>query len=343
MRKLIAVLILLCSSKVLLAQATSHSVATKKGKVADVLCPSLLVKKLTDSSQTDEQKVRAIFHWITDNIAYNTLIYQRPSRAYMNRYKPYEPEDDTSNTLLPLNERVARIVLQRKVAVCDGYTRLFKVLCDYAGVQSEIIYGYARTNIGRVGQQFLSNHAWNAVYINKKWQLLDVTWASGYISFGSDLFIKHLNENYYLAPPNLFVEDHYPEQAHWTLLQSPPTLSEFKNSPLKSQDFIKYRIQSFKPAAGVIEAAVGDTLVFELNTEEKGKKLFVSPNPFLELGVLPLINWKQTILKPLALQQNSVSYTYVVTTPHIQQLCVLLNGRLILQYKVKIRDSMVVK
>ena len=53
--------------------------------------------------------------------------------------KIYSEPEDTSAELKPLVEHVAEIVLRRRTAVCDGYTKLFKALCDHAGVQNEII------------------------------------------------------------------------------------------------------------------------------------------------------------------------------------------------------------
>ncbi len=56
-------------------------------------------------------------------------------------------------------------------AVCDGYARAFKLLCDSYGIPSVIVAGYAHQN-GRV-----SPHAWNCVQMEDgKWYGVDVTW-----------------------------------------------------------------------------------------------------------------------------------------------------------------------
>ena len=90
-----------------------------------------------------------------------------------------------------LDERVARIVLKRKQTVCAGYARLFKTLCDFAGIKSEIITGYAKTNL-MSSRQFKCNHNWNAVLIDSNWYLLDATWASGYLKFFRNRIYKRL-------------------------------------------------------------------------------------------------------------------------------------------------------
>lgn len=310
-------------------------------RTVDAKTPAALSKKLTEPFKTEAEKVRAIFRWITENIAYNTIVYQKPSRHLSGRPAFYEP-DDSSAFLPPLNDRVAQLVLQRRVAVCDGYARLFKTLCGYAGIRSEIIFGYARTNYGRSGKRFLSNHTWNAVYIDKSWRLLDATWASGYVTFG-DAFIKHYNEAYYLTPPQQFIEDHYPEFIYWSLLPSPPTLREFQFSPLKSQAYIKYKIQSFRPATGIIEAAIGDTLEFELETGEEVKQYFISANPYFEAGILPQISTVPYMSIPFIREGKKIRYKYVLSSPQTKQLHVVLNDQVILQYKVQVKNTWAVQ
>jgi transglutaminase/protease-like cytokinesis protein 3 len=156
-----------------------------------------LAKQLAALGNTDKEKVRAIFRWITENIEYNV----RPIGRKKNTPALfYEEPDDSSKALPSLNERVAAKVLYKGVAFCEGYSRLFKTLCDHAGIKAEIIYGYARTNNNR---RFGVNHTWNAVYIDGTWHLLDVTWASGFVTLrmntsGSTtifIFLLHLSSS----------------------------------------------------------------------------------------------------------------------------------------------------
>lgn len=323
------------------AQAVDEAAIDAYILTVDAKTPKALSHKLTAPFNTDAEKVRAIFRWITENIAYNTIVYQRRPRALTGKSIFLEP-DDTSSLLPSLNEHVAQLVLQRRVAVCDGYARLFKTLCDYAGIRSEIIFGYARTDYIRSGKRFISNHTWNAVYINNAWHLLDATWASGYMTFG-DAFIKQFNEAYYLTPPQQFIEDHYPEFIYWSLLGNPPTLREFQYSPFKSQAYIKHRIQSFKPASGIIVAAIGDTLEFELETGEEVKQFFISANPYFEIGILPQITTMPFKRLPFKREGRKLKYRYVLTSPQVKQLHVVLNDRVILQYKLQVKNNLVVQ
>jgi hypothetical protein len=323
------------------AQFVNSTTIDAYARTVDARTPAILAQKLTAPYKTDAEKVRAIFSWITENIAYNTIVYQKPSRSLSNRFTSIEP-DDTSTFLSPLNERVAQLVIQRRVAVCDGYSRLFKTLCDYAGIRSEIIYGYGRTNYIRSGKRFVTNHTWNAVFIDNGWRLLDATWASGYVTFG-DAFVKQRNESYYLASPQQFIEDHYPEFIYWTLLSNPPTLREFQHGPFRNQAYVKYRIKDFKPTSGIIEVTVGDTITFELETEEKVTQFFVSPNPYFEVGILPQITSIPFSTSLYRQEGNQFRYQFVLTSPSVNQLHVVLNDRVILQYKVQVKNNWAVR
>lgn len=50
-------------------------------------------------------------------------------------------------------------------AVCEGYARAFKYLCDKVGIPCELVNGYADVE-----------HMWNLVRINGDWYQVDLTW-----------------------------------------------------------------------------------------------------------------------------------------------------------------------
>lgn len=64
------------------------------------------------------------------------------------------------------SEHLAYGALVEGKAVCDGYSRAFKLLCDKAGIDCIVMSGNA--------DGFA--HAWNAVKIEDEWYYTDVTW-----------------------------------------------------------------------------------------------------------------------------------------------------------------------
>lgn len=70
--------------------------------------------------------------------------------------------------------------------VCEGYSKSFHLLCNYAGLES--IYG-----VGWSGNDWNGGgHAWNLIKINGKWYNIDLTWDDvddlGYEGYSYDFF-----------------------------------------------------------------------------------------------------------------------------------------------------------
>jgi len=312
---------------------TDFSEIDRSVKLIEVSAPPVLAQQLTLGCTTDLQKVRAIFRWIADNIAYRTK--ETTTRKRKSKFNYEEPDDTTD--LKPLDERVAENVLVNKVAVCDGYARLFKTLCIYAGIRAEVINGYGKTESYKVHQRFRSNHSWNAVMIDSVWQLLDVTWASGYITWQGDTYVKQLDEQYFLSPPEQFIREHYPDDLRWSLMEDPPLMPEFRLSPFRQKSFTKYKISSYKPAAGVIEAYLGDTIQVELETADINNDRNISSDPFLDTSLYTTTI--SALLVPPGMINKKTIYSYCVTSPTIQWLYILYNDDVILRYKLIVRKS----
>ncbi|HEX8677959.1 MAG TPA: transglutaminase domain-containing protein [Segetibacter sp.] len=311
----------------------SYTVSDKKAEY--VLTPDSLSRMLTSGYKTDRDKVTSIFRWITENISYNVRPYYNATNSSSKRL--YDEED--TGALKPLSERVAIEVLKKRIAFCDGYARLFKTLCDYAGIKSEVISGYANGGLGRSHLKFTANHRWNAVYLDSAWYLLDVTWASGYVTYSSNDFIQNYNNSYFLTPAKDFIRDHYPEDLRWTLLPKPPTISEYKHSPFKNNAFIKYKIESYKPQAGIIEALPGDTIQIELETGSAEKRLFVVDTPYVDSAIIAMAALPDSSKPRYTIIGNRVFYKYIVTSPDVEWLHVIFNDDVIMRYKLNIRKT----
>ncbi|WP_018612712.1 transglutaminase domain-containing protein [Segetibacter koreensis] len=311
------------------------SYATVSNKAEEVLTPDSLSRMLTNGYTTDRDKVTSIFRWITENITYNVRPYYN-ANLYSDKHR-YDDED--TGALKPLSERVAIEVLKKRIALCDGYARLFKTLCDYAGIKSEVILGYADGGMSHRRLKFTSNHRWNAVYLDSAWYLLDVTWASGFVTYSSNDFIQNYNNYYFLTPAEDFIRDHYPEDLQWTLLSKPPKLKEFKYSPFQNTAFIKYKIESYKPQSGVIEAVPGDTIQIELETSNAEKRLYLVDTPYVDSAVIAIASLADSSKPKYTVVGNRVFCKYIVKSPDVEWLHVIFNDDVIMRYRVNIRKS----
>jgi hypothetical protein len=207
---------------------------------------NLLLDKICLKYSDTSDRIRAVYSWITDNIAYDVDVYKKK--------KVYSAVDS---------------VLKTRKAICAGYTRLFQYMCDELGIDCRIINGYARSGMESlvVSEDSLKvNHSWCAVNVNGKWNLIDPTWASGYTIEGTDVFTKTRNDWYYFTPPEKFIMDHYPNDPSWQLLQQTVQPSTFTRWPLVLQGYIDNDIVEIFPREGYVKKQVGDTLHFKFRT-----------------------------------------------------------------------------
>ncbi len=304
--------------------------------------PALLSKNITATSATELEKVTAIFKWITENVSYKINSKGSSVKTGKSSIKKKEDDKEDDGPLKPLTERVAEIVLSKREAVCDGYARLFTTLCNYAGIRSEIIVGYAKSGTNKPMQRFGVNHYWNSVLINGKWHLLDVTWASGYITANGNEFVREYDKTYFLTTPEMFIQDHYPDDVRWTLLPGSKVPQEFLRSPFRQKSFSKYQITSYFPDQGVIETFVGDTIHLQIETAHTESGRDVSPDLLVDSTIFSeSASW--IFLRPdiskMPASQHHHHYLYPVISPDVEWLYLLYNDDMVLRYKVNVRKG----
>ncbi len=303
--------------------------------------PATLARQLTSTAHSDREKVTSIFRWITDNISYRIKSPGKRSGAVNIQAKDLPVETDDTTALKPLNERVAEHVLEQRVAGCDGYARLFTTLCDHAGLRSEVIVGYAKNDGHRPVLRFAVNHYWNAVFFEGGWHLLDATWASGYVDWRGDEFVKEYDSRYFLTSPDLFIQDHYPDDPRWTLLPDSKVPDEFRYSPFQQKSFSKYGITTVFPTAGIIEAAVGDTIFLQLETNGPDDQ-DILPDLLVDSSLFTYSPaW--VFLKPCE-QDGSLrfshlhQYRYAVSSADVKWLYLIYNDDIVLRYKINVKS-----
>jgi hypothetical protein len=311
------------------------AVADKPIDPAEVTDPATLSRLLTASCTTEKEKVKIIFRWIADNISYYRVTPKTAKRRSLRIHEEEEVADTAA--LKPLTERIAIRVLQDRKAYCEGYARLFKSLCDHAAIRAEIVTGYARADMNRTEEKFRSNHSWNAVYIDSAWYLLDVTWASGYITSSTEEFVKRYDEYYFLTPPEDFIRHHYPDDLRWTLLPDPPPLYEFRHTPFRQRSYGKYDITGYYPARGIIEAKPGDTIHFEIETRNAYRNMSIAPDSLWDSSALLQLPVYAYIKPDAVLPGNRVRYSFLVDSDTVEWLHIMYNNDAVLRYKLNVK------
>lgn len=152
---------MLCSGLWLNAQSDSAAFSKpprlSRGEERD---PKLLVEALTAGKTGDREKFDALFSWVATNIRYD--------------YRQYFSGEGAGA------ETDIHEILRRKRAICFQYAALMDHLCGLAGIQNVTITGYAKDQLFDVNDSlYFDNHAWNAVKLDDRWHLYDITWSAG--------------------------------------------------------------------------------------------------------------------------------------------------------------------
>ena len=183
----------------------------------DELMLEALAEALSRGTRSETERAEVLYRWIAHNVAYDVagLVARRPTAPSVSD------------------------VLDQGVALCEGYAELFRRLAGLAGLEARTIIGYAKAYGYVQGTEFRApNHAWNAVRIDGKWHLLDVTWGAGRIE-GGLTFVREYDRYWFLTAPEEFAFSHLPLDPRWQLLEEPLSLDDFeRQAPVSPSQFL---------------------------------------------------------------------------------------------------------
>lgn len=293
-----------------------------------------LTNELTAPYSTQMEKTRAIFIWITENIRYDSKLAK---------------QDDPK---IPANQYdYLKKILTKKKAICDGYARLFTEMCKIAGVRCDKISGNVKQEPYQIGSAAGPSHAWNAVWIDSTYYLMDATWAAGFSEKDENTgkvgpFQKRFDDYYWCTPPEDFYHDHYPRDTNWVVAANVPK-EKYINTPYIETGHMK-KLHIIAPETGYIHPCKGDTIRFDIRYTKRFEKLQINTNVRRNI---PLGYWKkkQWIENPNALpKQSYVPFTrigdnylfeYVVADNGLAYIDILFDYKRLVRFKVRIRED----
>lgn len=224
----------LCISMSLFAQDFT-TIKTKTDRYAAVLTAEKLAKNIAKDFSSDEEKVKALFCWLTKNIRYDLKEFYNPaSKSTRFRYRTIEEKNSILQGLK--DQRVSKTLSSRK-GVCEGYAQTFAKVCNLLAIENEVIKGYARASFTEIGSPIqIPNHAWNAVKINGAWVYIDATWGAGHQYNGK--WLRKFKPYFFDMKKEKYFKTHLPEESIWRLRVARMDKTSFYNQPLFSYHFL---------------------------------------------------------------------------------------------------------
>jgi len=147
-------------------------------------------------------------------------------------------------------------------------------MAEAGGLEAAYVVGDARTRAEEKEESVDGrSHAWNAVKLDGRWYLLDVTWDAGTVKDGSDHFERRFGTDYFLTPPEVMGVDHFPEDSAWQLREAPLSRGEFMRQPMLKAGFFAAGLKLRSPDRSQV------TVEHELRVEienPRGRNLLVA-------------------------------------------------------------------
>ncbi len=257
---------------------------------------------LTQDLNTEHEKFRVIFRWITDNIEYNKTAQ---------------------------NVTDADKVVRKNKAVCQGFSNLLKEMCTVVNIPCESITGFTKTEIADINRSLKkTDHAWNCVKLYDKWYLVDVTWATSKFNVVNHKFMKEFDEYYYLTPSEKFILDHYPKEKKYQFLAKPVKKSVFVKAPVYYTDYFHMQLDNINPSKGAFKWEMEKPIHIEVQ----------SLTPLKNAAVL--IN-ADKFVTPVELKQDFTSGKYYFDYTFIQtgkiDFTVYFNGVCMVEYLIEVK------
>lgn len=211
-------------------------------------------ERLTEPFESEKEKARAIFIWLTDNIDYDIAKFKRqqsnPKREKIFANSRAELEEIRRKK----HHDMAKKAFRTGKGVCEDYSYLFQFMCEHIGIEAEFIPGYGRFSPSTINKMHRgSNHAWNAVKLEGNWYLLDATWAAGSTDIRAGKFKKEYKEGLFMTPPERFILSHFPDDPAWQLLDDPVQLDEFIRLPYGFPELSNPMVLDHFPKEGIVK------------------------------------------------------------------------------------------
>lgn len=158
------------------------------------------VATIIGDANTVEDKARAIYNWICDNIVY-----------------------DTTKQI-----HDAETCYKTRRGVCQAYCELFCYMAETVGLTADIIFGKTKDAEGRISDKhswvFVYTHAYDGIFI-------DPTWGVGGVD-GVKFVKNNDNANWFNVSPYWLIFSHFPDQPYWSKLDIAIKEEQFKKLPV---------------------------------------------------------------------------------------------------------------
>ena len=275
---------------------------------------AVIADTITEKFADNEQKARAIFYWIANNIQLD------PKGIKQNDDKNILPE---------------KVIALRK-ATPLGFSLLVQEMCSAANIRCLSVDGYVKNYAAEINETAdEKNYSWNVIQLGQSpetWYYIDAARASGFLDKKSTVFTKQFTSEYFFADRKLFNMAYFPDNNAWQLGGGIKNVKDYFALPVFNNYSFALGLGKPTPITGYIKTSI------------KKPVLFTFPvNGAIDIKNISLImgdEKKQP--KPEAMNfvntGGIISFTYQFKKEDTFPLRVVADGKDILQYMVEVTE-----
>lgn len=297
------------------------SIKEKTDTYAGLITSEKLAQNINRDFAKKEDKVKAVFAWITRNIRYDLKEFYNPNRKKSYSFS-YQNLEELKAKKDAMYDSIVNKTLSTRRGVCEGFARTFAKVCTLLNIENEVVEGYVRSSSNEINSPILQpNHAWNAVKLNNKWLFIDATWASGYEY--NRKWIRKFNPYYYNIPKTTFFKTHLPEKSLWKLQVGHIEKETFYKQPIYNQSFLKLNLKLISPTTGLIEKNNNGEISIQLKN--------INVNQKIRFGFLS----SRFAQKPKVTSINGITTASILPPNNEKQVFLMIDGEVMLEFLIK--------
>lgn len=219
-----------------------------------------LVLRVNNTIKRDEDKVRAYYTWISHNILYDLNEYYKIRSPELNI--TFNSESINKSISNQKRRKLVKSIFKNRKGLCLGLSSLFQELCLRSNIEVALIKGITKISVDDINNtDYLKNHAWNAVKINNQWNLIDVSFSSGFQNSSTGKWQKHFNDFYFFTDPEKLIKTHLPANKNFQLVKELITVKTFFISPIIYTNYFESGLELSNNQNGLVNVSKEDKKV----------------------------------------------------------------------------------
>ncbi len=269
---------------------------------------------ITRNFSDNEQKARAIFYWIANNISID------PKATKMHDDRNKEPE---------------KVIASRK-ATALGFSLLVQEMCSYAKIRCLSVDGYVKNFAAEINETAdEKNYSWNVIQLGQSpetWYYVDACRASGFLDKKLATFTKQFTSQYFFTDRKMFNLVYFPDNSAWQLGPGVKSLKGYYALPVFGSQAIALEMRNPLPLTGFIKTKLNKATEFSFAIN--------NDNTITKISIIIGDEKKQMKEEPMNFDNNSgdIKFSYTFKKEDTFPIKIIADGKEVMTYMVEVTE-----